>query len=196
VDEFNKIADEYTAQGWFAEAAYMRKTADGSPKPIIPDGAAPYAAVRVDLVNPETQQPGRIGDSPLMVGLEGFVDLAQLSVTSRCPAQEYPFPVYISTQTPWNNLPIQIHLIDDSPQVIDAVIGSWYEEGFNGAFGSRDKGMLHEISSPEECGKYGVLYYVDCGRAEMSAIEDLISRLSNQHSRTPIAAVLFGNGLL
>ena len=195
VEEFDLLAAKMESQGWHAEAARMTRAEDGSLRPVIAEGARPYAGIRVDLVNPETMQPGRIGEAPLLVGLQGHEALAQLPVVTEWPGG-HPFPVYVSSQCPWNNLSIQIRMIGDPGERADGAVGAWYEEGFNGAFGTGTKGMLHEISEPVFPGPSCVAYYVDCGRAGLSAVDDLLARLGILHASHPLAAVLLGNGQL
>ena len=102
VDAFNHIAKDMIEKGWYAEAAHMHKDENGHLTPIIPDGARPYAAVRVDLVNPENGQPGRIGEGPFVVALEDYEVLSQCPVVCEWPNQ--PFSTWVSSQCPWNNL--------------------------------------------------------------------------------------------
>ncbi len=194
VSEFDQLFERIEKDGWMAEAARMKKDEEGNLVPSIPEGARPYAAIRVDLINPTTLQPGRIGDSPLIVAIEGHETLAQLPLVDQWPDQ--PFSTYVSSQTPWNNLAIQIRFVGDSGSVADEAIGAWYEAGFNGAFGAADRGMLHEITDPIYPNIQSVIYYVDLGRAEFTAITDLLQRLSVLHGSHPIASVLLGNGYL
>jgi tetratricopeptide (TPR) repeat protein len=192
---FNEIADEYVEKGWIAEAARMKKNPDGTMSNIVPEDAKPYAATRVDLVDPQTGQGGHVGGEPLMVAIsEELSGLVNIPVITR--NNQHTFPLYVSTQTPWNHFCIQIRMLDDDRSVVDDVVGAWYTEGFNGAFGEKEWGRFHEISPPLDCPNNGVSYYVDCGRANSHAVEDLLQRLEILHSRTPISAVLLGNGKL
>ena len=80
-----EMFDHYDAQmsekGWYAEAARMRLDDDGQPTiPIIPEGHPEYAATRVDLVDPSTGQPGRIGEQPMVVAFTGYEILAQARI--------------------------------------------------------------------------------------------------------------------
>ena len=76
---------------------------------------------------------------------------------------------------------------------IGAVIGDWYTAGFEGAFGSHDAGRLHEISDLE-VGTQAIRLSVDCGRASLAAIDDLLRRLTVLHASLPLPAVHFGRG--
>ena len=54
-------------------------------------------------------------------------------------------------------------MLDSDLESVDDVIGAWYTEGFNGAFGEKDWGRFHEISPPLACADNGVSYYVIVG---------------------------------
>lgn len=194
VEAFNEISDDMVKKGWYAEAARMHKNEDGGFSPIIAEGARPYAAMRVDLVNPENGQPGRIGEGPLIVALAGHEVLSQCPVVSEWPG--HPFRVHVSSQCPWNNLAIHIRFVSDTATTVDPYIGDWYEAGFHGSFGEKDQGMLHEISDPDQVEENSIVYYVDCGRARFDAITELLSRLEVLHGQNAIESVLFGKGFL
>ncbi|MSP54738.1 MAG: hypothetical protein EXR69_03900 [Myxococcales bacterium] len=188
------------AKGWVAEAAKMRRGPDGRPVVIVPEGARPYAGVRVDLVNPATNQIGQVGDQPMVVQVAEFPALAQAPVQLRWEHEE--FDLRVSTQCPWDQLPIHI-LFTDGPgaegalEAADELIGEWYSAGFDGAFGTKDGHRLHDISYPQAVrGFLGVTYDVDMGRAELRAIDDLVQRLTHLNARHPIARVLLGRGFL
>ena len=193
---FDHYAAEQAKNGWIAEAARMKRAPDGRVVPIIPEGARPYAAIRVDLVNPSTSEVGQVGDQPMVVALADYQALA------RSPAlfawRERAFDLYVSTQAPWDQLPIQLLFagsgaIDDA----DAVIGDWYMAGWDGAWGTRDGGRMHYISDPDvrRDGR-ALVYHVDMGRASVAAIEDLIRRLEGLHGTHRIAQVILGRGHL
>ena len=196
VEFFDENADRLEQEGWIAEAAHMHRDEQGRVVPVIPEGARPYAGVRVDLVNPATSQPGRVGPEPMMVALAGYEALAQAPVLVDWPAGDVPYPVWVSTQAPWNHLPIQIRFAEpiDADEAADPTIGDWYGAGFNGAFGTPERGRLHEISDPEIPTAGTVIYYVDCGRAEVRAVEDLMNRLAVLHGTHALAALLIGRG--
>ena len=192
---FNEIADEYVNKGWIAEAARMKRNPDGSMSSIVPEGSQPYAATRVDLVDPESGQGGHVGGEPLLVAIsEDLAGLINLPILTK--NNEHPYPLYVSTQTPWNHFCIQVRMLDNELEALDEVIGAWYTEGYHGAFGEKDWGRFHEISPPLTCPDNGVSYYVDCGRANSQSVEDLLQRLEILHQRTPISVVLLGNGKL
>ena len=196
VEFFDHHADRMEAQGWIAEAARMQRLPDGSIVPVIPDGARPYAAVRIDLVDPSTGQPGQVGDQPMVVALAGYEPLSQAMVLVDWP--ELPFPVWVSSICPWDQLPVQVLFGYDSDPVeaIDPIIGDWYTAGYNGEYGDTDRGRFHYISDPERIGPRSVLYHVDCGRAELRSIDDLLKRLEILHAPYRIEAVLLGRGFL
>jgi hypothetical protein len=81
-------------------------------------------------------------------------------------------------------------LIDD----LDPVIGDWYTAGFEGAFGTADAGRFHEIDDPMVVGDDTVVYHLDMGRAETSAVPDLLRRLLVLHGRRNIRSVVLGRG--
>lgn len=196
VEFFDETVKEMEEKGWMSECARMRRAPDGRLVPSIPDGARPYAGVRVDLVDPSTGQAGQVGDQPMVVAVAGLEPLARAVVLFN--TGERAFELYISSQCPWDQLPIQVLFESgDAVAQLDPVIGAWYESGFNGRFGTRDGGRVHYISDPQPCrGGKGVVYDVDLGRASFLAIEDLLSRLLDLHHRHPIAQVILGRGHL
>jgi hypothetical protein len=199
VEFFDHHAARMEAQGWVAEAARMKRADDGRVVAIIPEGARPYAGVRVDLVNPNSGQPGQVGEQPMVVALSGYEALAQAPILARWPESDYPFAVWVSSQVPWDQLPVQVRFEEasfDAVSVVDPVIGDWYRDGFDGKFGTRDRGRFHYISDPDDHGGGRVLYHIDCGRAELSAIPELLRRLIVLHDRYRIAHVVFGRGYL
>ena len=196
---FNHHAQQMEAKGWISEAARMMRDESGNVVPLIPEGARPYAAIRVDLVNPETGQPGQIGDQPMVVALAGYEPLAQGPVLIRWPERDHPFALYGCTQCPWDQLPIQVRFANpdiDAIGVLDPIIGDWYTAGYDGAFGSQLEGRLHTISDPEELGPGILIYHVDLGRAEMSAIQDILRRFMVLHEQHPIQSVVLGRGYI
>lgn len=195
VEFFDFHANRMAEQGWIAEAARMRR--DGERVvPIIADGARPYAAMRVDLVNPQTGQPGLVGEEPMVVAIERFEALAHAPVLFPTPS-ESGFEVWISSQCPWDQLTLQIRFAGPGAvEKADPIIGDWYTAGFNGAFGSSDRGRFHYVSDPESPAPDAVIYQVDCGRAEQRAVEALLQRLVVLHSQHPIRHVVVGRGYL
>ena len=195
VEFFDHHAERMEAQGWFAEAAHKKIDPDtGAQTSIIPEGARSYAAVRVDLVDPASNQVGRVGDQPMIVALANYEALAQTPVLMSWPGQ--PFAVYVSSRCPWNNLAVHIRTLDGSWEDLDATIGDWYEAGFNGSFGTLQGQRFHEISVPQVIDERSVVYYVDCGRAGNQCIDDLLQRLEILHSGIGIDSVVFGQGFL
>ncbi len=195
VDFFDHHAKRMAEQGWIAEAARMKREGDRV-VPIIADGARPYAAIRVDLVNPQTGQPGLIGEEPMIVAIEGFEPLAHAPVLFRTPSDN-AFQVWTSSQCPWDQLTIQIRFANPGAvEHADPIIGDWYSAGFEGAFGSQDRGRLHYISDPESPAPDCVIYQVDCGRAEQRAVDNLLQRLLVLHGQHPIRHVVIGRGYL
>jgi hypothetical protein len=131
----------------------------------------------------------------MMVAISGHETLAQAPIVFEWPGQD--FQVWGSSQTPWNLLNITIAFESGDPiAAIDATIGDWYTAGFDGAFGSHDQGRFHSITDPIQMAEHIVRYDLDCGRAEVTAIEDLLKRLSVVHAHHPIAGILIGRGFL
>ncbi len=206
-DEYVAMFDDYLkgpAKGWVAEPAKMRRGPDGRLVPIVPEGARPYAGVRVDLVNPATNQIGQVGDQPMVVQIAEFPALSQAPVQLRWEHEE--FDLRVSTQCPWDQLPIQILFkngagAEGALDAADVVLGAWYVAGFDGAFGTPEGHRLHDISYPTAArawhdGFLGVTYDVDMGRAELRAIDDLVQRLAHLNAHHPIDRVLLGRGYL
>lgn len=192
---FNHHADRTAADGWIAEAARMHRDEQGNLVPSVGEDARPYAATRVDLVDPASGQAGLVGDEPMIVALNGHEIIAQAPILFEWPNND--FPTWGSSQVPWNLLNISIVFEGDLPQQqIDSTIGDWYTAGFDGAFGSPDRGRFHSITPPIPIGENGVRYDLDCGRAEPSAIDDLLKRLDVLHSSHPIAAMMIGRGFI
>lgn len=195
VEFFDHHAEQMKAKGWIAEAAKMKRDGDRL-VPSIPPGARPYAAVRVDLVDPATGQAGLVGEEPMIVAIGGYEPLAHAPILFATPS-EAGFQIWTSTQAPWDQLPIQIRFAGDVDlDRVDAVIGDWYTAGFSGDFGSHDRGRLHYISDPERFQPDAVAYHVDCGRAELSAIDTLLRRLAVLSSQVQIRHVVIGRGFL
>jgi tetratricopeptide (TPR) repeat protein len=197
VEFFDHHAERLEAEGWIAEAARMHRLDDGSVAPIIPEGARDYAAVRLDLVDPETGKAGQVAEGPMQAAIEGYEPLASGMMLVTWP-DEHPFPVYVSSVCPWNWLPVQVRIgyRSEPVEALDPTIGQWYTAGYDGAFGQRTRGRLHFISNPERVEPGAAMYYVDCGRADLDAIDDLLKRLELLHEPYKIEAVLIGRGFL
>ncbi len=199
VEFFDHHAKRMSEQGWMMEPARMVRADDGRVVPVIPEGARPYAAVRVDMVDPKTGQVGRVGDQPMIVALAGYEPLARAQVLVDWPEDDVPFPVWVSSQCPWNHLPVQVRFepgVERPVEVLDPVVGDWYTAGFEGAFGTPEGERFHEITDLEDRGDGRVAFWVDCGRARTDAVRDLFNRLHLLHDRAPIAAVLLGRGFV
>lgn len=192
---FDHHARQMAGKGWIAEAARMRRDHEGRVVPSIPEGARPYAAVRVDLVDPSTGQVGLVGDEPMLVSIAGYEPLAH--APTLFPAPPDRFKVWISSQSPWNHLVVQLRFERAGAQDdADRVIGDWYRAGWDGNFGSHEAGRFHQISDPESPAPDALAYNLDCGRAEVTAIDDLLRRLAILHDRHPIRHVVIGRGYL
>lgn len=198
---FDDIVAEVGSQGWIAEAARMARGPDGEPKPIVPQGARPYAMQRVDLVNPaEGTISGVYSEQePMVVTLNGFEPLSQLPVM--LPWKDQSFPVWICTRAPWHWLGVIVQFEksgepEERIARVDDAIGSWYLAGYNGDFGEKESGRFHFITDPEAIGENGVGYTVDLGRARFEAINSLLSRLAVVHEKHPIRRLIFGDGRL
>jgi hypothetical protein len=195
VEFFDHHAERMQSQGWWAEAARMIKDDGGNLVPRIPEGARPYAGIREDLVHPESGQPGLIGEQPMQVALADYEPLAMAPVLVDWPDTVFPF--HVSSQCPWNHLKLQVRMSRaDAVDELDAVIGDWYRSGFEGAFGSNERGYFHQISPPHQAGPDRVAYHLDCGRADLGAIDDLLKRLDVLHARSPVMQLVLGRGYL
>ena len=195
VQMFDHYAAEQAKQGWVAEAARMKRV-NGALVASVPEGARPYAAVRVDLVDPSTGQVGQVGDQPMVVAIGGYEPLAQTPVLFTWPEQ--PFPVRVSTQAPWDQLPVQVRMVRGSDlDALDAVMGDWYRQGFDGSFGTPDGQRFHYVSDPEiRRNGTAAVYHLDLGRARDEAIDALLRRLAVLHGTHPVAEVVLGRGYL
>jgi hypothetical protein len=192
---FDHHASQMAEKGWIAEAARMRRTDDGGMELDVPEGARPYAALRIDLVDPATGQGGLVGDRPMVVAIQGFEPLARAAVLFPWP--QLPFELMVSSQSPWDHLPLQILLEDGAPlELVDPVVGRWYREGFDGAFGPPQGGRFHFISPPEQRSERGLVYVLDLGRAGIEAVDALLERLLALHARHPLRRVILGRGHL
>ena len=192
---FDEKASEMEEQGWMAECARMMRAQDGSLIPSIPEGAQPYAAVRVDLVDPSTGRAGQVGDQPMVVALAGYEALGQAPVVFRAEGE---LPLWVSSQCPWDQLPISLLLESgDALSVLEPVLAEWYCDGFNGSFGETDRGRFHYISDPA-VGRDGcsLTVYVDLGRARLDAVDGLLNRLSELQGSHPLRQILLGRGHL
>jgi len=199
VEMFDHYAAQMEPKGWIAEAARMQRDDNGNVVPIIPDGARDYAAVRVDLVDPSSGQPGRIGEQPMVVALAEYQPLARAPVVVSYPHRDWPFTVWASSQVPWNDLSVQVRFVDTDTHpvdVLDPIIGDWYRDGFDGKFGTAQHGRFHEISDIQQNGPGCAIVTLDAGRAELSSIDGLLRRLTILHGQHPIQHVLFGRGFL
>ena len=132
----------------------------------------------------------------MVVALAGYEPLSQAMVLVDWP--DLPYPVWVSSVCPWDQLPIQVLFGYDSNPIdaIDATIGDWYTDGYSGEFGETERGRFHYISDPERIGPRAVLYHVDCGRAELRSIDELLKRLELLHTPYRIESVLIGRGFL
>jgi hypothetical protein len=198
---FDEAVQDSIATGWYAEAARMARDKSGEVKPLLPEGARPYAMQRVDLVNPADGSVASVysEQEPMIVALNGLEPLAQLAITF--PGDGYPFETWFSSRAPWHWLAISVQFateadsdarIDD----LDPIVGDWYLAGFNGEFGDRESGRFHFITDPDAFDARSVSYTVDLGRARFDAIDALLRRLAVLHEKRPLRRVLFGHGHL
>ena len=191
---FNHHANNMAEQGWQAEQPYIRGEEDGKVQYYVREGDRPYATARVDLIDPKTHQGGRVGDQPMIVALQGYEPIAHAPVLFPYPG--HSFLVMVSSNTPWNNLAIHIRTMDGDWEEIDQLIGEWYQAGFHGQFGTQTSGFFHEIGPPMVIDDNSVTYYMDAGRAGVSAIENLLTRLEIAHERFGIDCIIIGEGFL
>jgi tetratricopeptide (TPR) repeat protein len=196
---FDHHADEMAKEGWVAEAARMTRNDDGEIVPSIEEDSPSYAAVRVDLVDPSSGQQGQVGERPMVVALQDYEAVAQAPLLLEWPPGEHPFSLWVSTQCPWDHMPILVRFSDpdcDAVEAFEPVLASWYMSGWDGTFGESEKGRFHEVVPPIAAGAGGAVAYVDLGRAELRGIEDLRKRLTELHKTRPIRAVLLGRGFV
>ena len=200
-DYFDEVSAEQIRNGWYAEAARMKRGPGGEPQPIIAQGAKPYAMERVDLVNPQDGTAANVYSEtePMIVTVNGFEPLAQVPVVFPWPGHE--FDVRVCSRCPWHWLDIFVQFTHPGAAEqlinrIDPTIGDWYLAGFNGDFGEKDSGRFHYVTDPEVIGDRAVNYRVDLGRARFEAVENLLKRLDVLHTQSPIERVLFGQGKL
>ena len=191
---FNYHAKNMAEKGWQAEQPYIRGVEDNQLIYYVREGDQPYATARVDLIDPQTQQGGRVGDQPMIVALADYEALAHAPTLFSYPG--HSFIVLISSNAPWNNLAIHIRSLEGDWEEIDQIVGEWYQAGFHGQFGSQTSGFFHEIGRPMVIDENSVTYYMDCGRADVSAIDNLLSRLEVAHDRFGIDTVIIGEGFL
>ena len=129
----------------------------------------------------------------MIVAIAGHEIISQAPIVFEWPGAD--FPVWGSSQIPWNLLNITIVFDNGDPvEAVDATIGDWYTAGYDGEFGAHDRGRFHSITDPTPMGAHAVRYDLDCGRAEPTAIDDLLKRLSILNSSHPIKGVLIGRG--
>jgi tetratricopeptide (TPR) repeat protein len=198
---FAQHTHELVDKGFIAEAARMVRGEDGEPKPMLPEGARPWAFERIDLVEPGENNVAKVGDErdPLIVAVNGLEPLAQVPVA--LPWEGHPFEVFVSSRCPWHWLTIAIQLRDPRDpdglvEAVDETVGAWYLAGYNGDFGEADKGRFHFATAPDFIGDRAIAYTVDLGRTRFEAISDLLKRLTILHDRVPLQRVLFGQGRL
>lgn len=199
---FEQNAAQLVQEGWFTEAARMVRGDDGTPKPILAEGARPWAEERVDIVNPADGSVAKVGDErePLIVAVNGLEPLAQVPVT--LPWAGWPFEVWVCSRSPWHWLPLTVQL-RDAPgsedallEAIDGYVGNWYQAGYHGEYGLPEKGRFHFASNPDFIGDRAVTYTFDLGRASFDAVPDLLKRLTVLHDSHPIQRVVLGPGRL
>lgn len=204
-DSYASYFDDIAAsqETWYAEAARMAPPTedDGEPRPFIPEGARPYAMIRVDLVNPENGEVAGIysDTEPMIVAVQGLEPLAQIPIMF--PWKAHELDIWVCTQVPWHWLTITVEFErpmspEERIDALDPLIGEWYLAGYNGDFGERETGRFHYITDPEMVGERAITYTVDLGRTRYEAIESLLDRLSRLNDKTPIHRILLGNGYL
>ena len=176
----------------------MKRAPNGQVVPSIPEGARPYAAVRVDLVDPQSGQVGQIGDQPMVVALADYPALARSVI--QIPWRDLGFDLRVSSQAPWDQMPIQVRFRTGGAAAVNAfdqLMGDWYMGGFNGTYGRQDSGRFHYISDPEvRPDRKAVTYNVDLGRADLACLDDLIRRVTAFHVQFPIERMILGRGYL
>ena len=200
VSYFDEVAKSQPT--WHAEA--MRASmVQGQAQPVLAAGARPYALSRVDLVNPSDNSVSGVysEQEPMIVTLHGLEPLAQAPVMLPWEGG-WPFATWVCSRAPWHWMGIIVQFAEPATSQdvlidqVDDVVGDWYLQGFNGDFGSRERGYFHYIGDPEVMGNRAVAYAVDLGRAHYEAIPALLQKLTVLHDRAPIQRVLFGYGRL
>lgn len=193
---FNYHAKNMAKEGWQAEQPYITGQDEATGKLIyyVREGDRPYATARADLIDPKTGQGGRVGDQPMIVALEGYEAMAHAPVLFPYPG--HSFLIMVSSRVAWNNLAIHIRTLDGDWTEIDQLVGDWYQDGFHGSFGTNTSHFFHEISPPMVIDDNSVTYYMDCGRAGVEGIDNLLRRLEIAHDRFGIDCVIIGEGFL
>ncbi len=197
---FNEQARTLENEGWYFEAARMVRGEDGEARPVIAEGARPWAVERVDMVNPQDGTVAKVGDEkePIIVAVNGLEPLAQVPVT--LPWSGWSFEAWVCSRCPWHWLPVTIELEDALDEAglkaVDELFGSWYLAGFNGDFGDKEHGRFHYATDLERVGETAVSGTFDLGRASFEAAEDLLKRMEAFHSERRIRRVLLGPGRL
>ncbi|MCA9571364.1 MAG: tetratricopeptide repeat protein, partial [Myxococcales bacterium] len=133
---FDQVADAQAEHGWYAEAARMARGPDGTPVPIVADGARPYALTRVDLVNPADGTVSGVysEQEPMIVAVQGLEPLAEAPIVF--PWNDWPFEVGVCTRCPWHWLQIVVQFEapgtdEELVERIDELLGGWYLAGYN-----------------------------------------------------------------
>lgn len=193
---FDETMKNMAEKGWIGECARMMRNEAGEVVNVIPDGARPYAAVRVDLVDPNSGQAGQIGEQPMVVAVGGFEALAQAPVTFDAEGRAYR--LRYSSQSPWDQLPIQVLLEKPVAEAeVEPILAAWYQAGFDGRFGTKEAGRFHYISDPIVSREgHGVVFNVDLGRASLQSIEHLLGHFDQLHEKVGVVEVLLGRGSL
>ena len=196
---FDEVAAQPLSEGWYAEASRMARGADGEVRPYLPEGARPYALIRVDLVNPADGEVASVYSEtePMVVSLNGLEPLSQAQVLFDWSG--WPFAVQVSSICPWHWLPLIIQLserTEASLEALDKVIGDWYLAGYNGEFGDHETGRFHYITDPDPTAERTVSYTVDLGRASLEAVHTLMRRLAIMHETHPIRRVVWGQAVI
>jgi tetratricopeptide (TPR) repeat protein len=195
IEFFDHHSEQMSIQGWLAEQPYVKSVSEGGKiEYYVKEGERSYSTTRIDLIDPKTQQGGRVGDRPMLAALADYQPLAHAPILFKWPG--YPFTVYVSSNCSWNNLSIHIRCLDGTWEDVDAYIGDWYQSGYHGAFGQGKHGFFHEIGQPQIIDEKSVNYYMDCGRAGVECIEDLLQRLEIAHNQFGVECVIFGEGFL
>ncbi|TNE86867.1 MAG: tetratricopeptide repeat protein [Deltaproteobacteria bacterium] len=196
---FDEVTAGPVSEGWYAEASRMARGDDGEVRPYLPEGARPYALIRVDLVNPTNGEVGSVYSErePMIVALNGLEPLAQAQVVF--PWSGWDFEVGVSSVCPWHWLTLMFEFADRSDEALaalDDVIGDWYLAGYNGEFGDAETGRFHYVTDPDPVGERTVTYTFDLGRASFDAIPALLRRLTILHGRYPLNRVVFGQAVI
>ena len=141
--------------------------------------------------DPSTGQAALVGDQPMVVAVAGHEVIAQAPIVLPGPAKTSSYGALrcrgICCTSPSNSSRLTRRRSRSDR-------GRLVHGGFDANSAPRIE--RHSITDPMQIGPHTVRYDLDCGRAEVTAIEDLLKRLNVLHGEHPIAGVLIGRGFI